>query len=166
MSDFRCVLVATQDPGIARSVIAWLSPAGVDLTLVTTFEAAKRQLTLKPALVIADVKLGAYNGLQVAARARVLGIASIVIGPPDNVLLRDAIDIGVTYLETELTETPLVETTLRLLGVDGTAGTASTTNGATGTPGTTETDDRGWPLWPESAPTVFTPGSAKRALVH
>ena len=111
------VLVATQNPGFASSMVACLG-GGFDLTIVTTFEAAKAQLALKPELVIADVKLGAYNGLQVAARARMLGMATIVTGPEDAVLRRDASQFGAVYLESALCESPLIDTVRRLLGLE------------------------------------------------
>jgi DNA-binding response OmpR family regulator len=98
-------------------MVAWLG-VGFDLTIVTTFEAAKAQLSLKPELVIADVKLGAYNGLQVAARARMMGTATIVTGPADAVLRRDALQFGAVYLESGLCESPLVATVRRLLGME------------------------------------------------
>ena len=164
MIEPRRVLVATQDPGMAHCLVAWLSTAGLDLTLVTTFQAAKRQLAMKPSLVIADVKLGAYNGLQVAARAGALGIASIVIGPPDTVLVRDAMDLGATYLATDLAESPLLATILSLMGVEDEA-----TAPACATDGRSDVaaeDDHEWPLWREPEATVRTTGSPKRSVVH
>ena len=164
MSQSRRVLVATQDPDFACSMVAWLTTTGFELTLVTTFQAAKRQLTLKPALVIADVKLGAYNGLQVAAWARGLGIASIVIGPPDAVLLRDAMDLGATYLEPELAESPFLTTIRSLLGVDDHAPARAHTIG--NPPDVATDDDADWPLWREPATLARAAGAPKRPVVH
>jgi len=49
--------------------------------------------------VISQVRLGAYNGLHVALRARDVGIPAVVIGTPDAVLERDAQELGATFVK-------------------------------------------------------------------
>jgi len=89
------VLVVTQKLDALR----WsLMPKGLEVTLVTTFADAKAHLKTEPDLVIADVKLGFYNGIHVAIRALAADIPAIVIGPDDSGLRRDAVAIGATYI--------------------------------------------------------------------
>ena len=56
------------------------------------------QLRTQPHLVISQLRLGAYNGLHVAIRARRDGIPAVVIGTPDMVLERDARQLGATFV--------------------------------------------------------------------
>ena len=159
MNHPRRVLIATQNPTTAGSLVAWLGAAGYELTIVTTFEAAKAQLAMRPALVIADVKLGAYNGLQVAARARLLDIASIVIGPPDVVLARDANDVGAAYLASDLAEAPLVAMIQRLIADCEPDGTAAGQVEAFG-----DDPDGHCPLWHDDGAIVRPAGG--KTIVH
>lgn len=92
------VLIVTSDCRAASPTVSWLSTAGYDVTVRTTFAAGCRRLRREPDLVIADVRLGAFNGLHLAMRARWEGIPSIVIGPHDPVLLKEARCIGASYL--------------------------------------------------------------------
>ena len=164
MNQPRRVLIATQNPTTAGSMITWLGEAGFELTIVTTFEAAKAQLAMRPALVIADVKLGAYNGLQVAARARLLGIASIVIGPPDVVLVRDANDLGAAYLESEVAESPLVAMTRRLVADHEPDGDTQDGAAASQVPAFADAAEDHWPLWHDEGAIVRPAGG--KPVVH
>ena len=92
------VLVVTQNRAFANTLLAALLPSGFELSVVTTFTTAKSRLPLHPDLVIADVKLGAYNGIHLAVRAQALDIPAIVVGPDDAVLQRDATAMGATYM--------------------------------------------------------------------
>ena len=67
MSD---ILVVTEDVD-AIEMLSILSDAGHHTTIASTFEEAKRALAAHaPDLVIADGRLGAFNGLHVILRAR------------------------------------------------------------------------------------------------
>ena len=100
MSTRRHILVVSQNPRTANTLIAWLSPAGYELSIVNTFTAAKAHLNSAPDLLITDLKLQEYNGLHLALRAHVVGIPAIVLGPEDQVLAKDAFELGATYLST------------------------------------------------------------------
>jgi DNA-binding NtrC family response regulator len=91
------ILIVAQSEGLATSLFSWLGAAGYEVAIVTTVAAAKLHLDAHPELVIAEVKLGEYNGLHVALHARALGIAALVLGHPDAVLERDAQEFGVSY---------------------------------------------------------------------
>jgi DNA-binding response OmpR family regulator len=91
------ILIVARSEGLATSLFSWLGAAGYEVAIVTTVAAAKLHLDSRPDLVIAEVKLGEYNGLHVALHARALGIAALVVGHPDAVLERDAQEFGVGY---------------------------------------------------------------------
>ena len=98
MSTRRHILVVSQNPRTANTLIAWLSPAGYELSIVNTFAAAKIHLNSAPDLLVTELKLQEYNGLHLALRAHVVGIPAIVLGPTDAVLAKDAFELGATYL--------------------------------------------------------------------
>jgi hypothetical protein len=85
---------------------------------VTTFTAAKALLETKPALVISELKLGEYNGLHLALKARAVGIPAIIVGPQDSVLQRDAGDLGATYLTTVLRRSQVLDLVAERVGGD------------------------------------------------
>jgi len=79
----------------------------------STFEDAKREIaTLRPDIVVTDVRLGAFNGLQLALLARdVRKDVRIVVfsGFDDPVLKEEARRIGATYLVKPVSGNLLVE---------------------------------------------------------
>jgi DNA-binding response OmpR family regulator len=96
------VVIVAQNPALATALMSWLGSAGYELAIVTTFAAAKALLETQPGLVLAEVKLGEYNGLHLALKAREAGIPAIVIGPHDPVLERDALELGASYVTSVL----------------------------------------------------------------
>ena len=102
--DPRQLLIVGDAPALLNDLFSWLGPEGVGLTAAATFPFAKAQLRTEPDLVITQLKLGEYNGLHLALRARCQHIPTIVIGEADTVLERDAEQLGITYVRTnELT---------------------------------------------------------------
>ena len=93
------VLLVAPTTRIAAVVRAGLIEAGVRLTLVTSFRAARQALDSHPDLLISEVRLGEFNGLHLALRAHSRGIRSIVIGAMDSVTQREAAALGADYLE-------------------------------------------------------------------
>ncbi len=92
------VLIVTPNGRAARATRDWLRAAGYDVTVKATFAGGCRRLRGEPDLLIADVRLRAFNGLHLAMRARWAGIPSIVVGPNDPVLRKEAQCIGTSYL--------------------------------------------------------------------
>lgn len=92
------VLIVADTPALTEDLLGWLVPGGYRSTVATTFACAMRQLRTHPQLVISQLRLGAYNGLHVAIRARGEGIPAVVIGPPDTVLEREARQLGATFV--------------------------------------------------------------------
>ena len=110
------VVIVAQNPALATALLSWLGTAGYELAIVTTFAAAKALLETEPALVIAEVKLGEYNGLHLALKARAIGIPAIIIGPQDPVLQRDASDLGASYLTSVLRRRRVLDLVAERLG--------------------------------------------------
>jgi CheY-like chemotaxis protein len=110
------VVIVAQNPALATALLSWLGTAGYELAIVTTFAAAKALLETQPALVISEVKLGEYNGLHLALKARAAGIPAIVIGPQDPVLQKDADELGATYLTSVLRRQQVLELVVERLG--------------------------------------------------
>lgn len=112
------VVIVAQNPALATALLSWLGSAGYELAIVTTFAAAKALLETDPALVISEVKLGEYNGLHLALKARASGIPAIIIGPQDPVLKRDASELGAVYLTSVLRRRQLLELVAERIGAD------------------------------------------------
>jgi DNA-binding NtrC family response regulator len=92
------VLIVAPSPNMAANLYAWVTGAGYQATVVSTFQAARHHLDRSPTLLISEVRLGDYNGLQLAFRAHTRDIPAIVIGEPDTVLERDALQFDAEYL--------------------------------------------------------------------
>ena len=116
MSRRHHVVIVAQNPALATALLSWLGSAGYELAIVTTFAAAKALLETKPALVISELKLGEYNGLHLALKARAAGIPTIIVGPHDPVLQKDADDLGATYLTSVLRRSQVLDLVQERLG--------------------------------------------------
>jgi CheY-like chemotaxis protein len=97
------VLIVDSHPlqlGVSRRALA---DAGYDVTVVSTFEEAKRRLASgQPlSLLVAAVRLGPYNGLHLALRARAVHpqVAIIITDQTFDIALeREARNIGAVYV--------------------------------------------------------------------
>ena len=96
------VLVVAPTPHLAVNLMKWLTEAGCAVMLVTSFAAGKARLEQHPSILISEVRLGDYNGLHLALRAKSIDIPSIVLGNADAVLEREAQRLGVVYFTDEL----------------------------------------------------------------
>ena len=95
----RRVLIIEDDDATRSGLERLIRNAGYETIVASTFEEGVRALReANPDLLIADVRLGEYNGLQLVA-TRKLPIPSIVItGFYDPVLEADARKLGADYL--------------------------------------------------------------------
>ena len=116
MSRRHHVVIVAQNPALATALLSWLGSAGYELAIVTTFAAAKALLETKPALIISELKLGEYNGLHLALKARAAGIPAIIVGPHDPVLQKDADELGATYLTSVLRRSQVLDLVQERLG--------------------------------------------------
>jgi len=93
------VLVVAPTPAIAQTVTSRLVDLRVNVTLVTSFDEARQGLRDSiPDLLISEVRLGEFNGLHLALRARSQGVRTIVLGDNDQVTRREAAALGADYL--------------------------------------------------------------------
>jgi DNA-binding response OmpR family regulator len=116
MSRRHHVVIVAPNPALATAMLSWLGSAGYELAIVTTFASAKALLETRPALVISELKLGEYNGLHLALKARALGIPAIIVGPQDVVLQKDAEELGATYLTSVLRRSQVLELVAERIG--------------------------------------------------
>ena len=108
------VLLVTPTRVLNRTLVPSLQRAGLNVQTVKTFEGAKAFLTDAPSLVITELKLGEYNGLQLALRARADGIPTIVIA--EDAFASDVERLGATWLPAEdVNGDELVNTVNRVL---------------------------------------------------
>lgn len=95
------VLVVDVDPASRTALAAALSRQGCGVVVAETFADARRLLPeLEPAIIVAPVRLGAYNAIHLAhiARARFPHTRTMIIGYNDPVLAGEAAAAGATYL--------------------------------------------------------------------
>ena len=96
---FARILVVDDDIGYLTVTRDILERGGHQVLLASTFEEGRRVLRDEsPDFLIADVRLGAFNGLQLIATNRA-GIPAIVVsGFDDSVLQAEARAFGADYL--------------------------------------------------------------------
>ena len=98
-------------------VVSALSRAGFSVTATDNYHEARNWLAAAPPLVlVTEIRLGAYNGLQLALRAEAAGARTTVVVTsafPDPVLQRDADRVGVTFALKPLTEAALLAAVYR-----------------------------------------------------
>ena len=114
------ILIVDRDPEALAFNVRILSGAGYRVVVATSFEeASSRLLASKPDVLIADIRLDAYNGLHLVFRARDEFphiVALVTDSWLDPVLQADAAALGVVYLVKPLdadTLLPVLETRLR-----------------------------------------------------
>src|SRR5713226_921121 len=100
--DGKRVLVVDDDQSFLRMIEQMLIAGGYAVELCSSFEAAKQRLTLSPPdVLLTDVRLGAFNGLQLVILAKELSPSTIaiVMSAYDDVALRkEASHCGASYL--------------------------------------------------------------------
>ncbi len=92
------VLVVAQDTRLAMTLVSLARQSGCEPAVTTTYRAGRDQLDTRPAIVFAEVKLGAYNGLHLALRAQAKGIPAVVFGEASPTTAREAREVGAAYL--------------------------------------------------------------------
>jgi DNA-binding response OmpR family regulator len=112
----RQAIVVVSEPSFGETLVEWLSASGYAARVIRTFAAARAELdATSPDLLVAQIKLGAYNGLHLAIRARSRGGKTpvILVGDADSVLETEAERLQASYLRTPLDEQVLLETVRR-----------------------------------------------------
>lgn len=105
MSVERRVLLVSPTAAVSKAVAGYIRRAGYHLTVVKTFQTAKAQLQQhRPDFFISELKLAEYNGLQLALRARTMGIPAVVLADPSfesDVELVGAVRLSADHASTE-----------------------------------------------------------------
>lgn len=117
----RNVLLVDAHPVQLGATQRVLTEGGFDVTVVSTFEDAKRRLsTGQPlALLITDVRLGPYNGFHLALRARAIHPRICIIiadQARDMALEREARGLGATYIVKPISAEQLTTLVAEMLG--------------------------------------------------
>lgn len=101
-------LVIDDDPALLALVQKWLERAGYDVYTSLDFADARAKLKeIRVDLIVADIRLGEFNGLQLAARARQSGLDTHIVimsGWSDEVLKAEAARLGAVFLDKPFTE--------------------------------------------------------------
>lgn len=96
------ILIAEDDVATLAGLATYLHGAGYSVVPAASFADARRLLPfVRPDVVIADVRLGEYNGLQLVVLARSLQPPPAVIvtsGFSDPVIEAEARQMGATFL--------------------------------------------------------------------
>jgi DNA-binding response OmpR family regulator len=107
------ILIVDDDPSLLEALERSFIEAGEDVVAYDSFEEARRVLqTTRFDALITDVRLGAFNGLQLAVIGRDTypDIRLIVFsGFDDPVLRTEAEHVGATYMVKPVTGTKLLE---------------------------------------------------------
>ena len=110
------ILLVDDDPATRIGLAELLTDAGYETRAVATFEEGLRALrTETPDLLIADVRLGAFNGLQLLVSSPRTVPAIIITGFADPVLESDARQHGAEYVLKPVTPSVLLEMVQRKL---------------------------------------------------
>ena len=92
MTNGRQVLVVDDDPALLKLVSAWLTAGGFTVVACDSFEDARRELALHPPdVLLTDLRLGAFNGLQlvILAAEQKPQPLTVVMSAFDDPTLRD-----------------------------------------------------------------------------
>jgi DNA-binding response OmpR family regulator len=96
------ILILEDDPDVARFFQVALSGDGNSITVCETFEQAREHLRHeRPDAVVTDVRVGEYNGLQLALlfrRSSPDGRVVVVTGYDDAVIRKDVGDLHGEFL--------------------------------------------------------------------
>jgi len=109
----RRVLVVDDEPSLLDAVTHAFERAGLEVVACRSFEDARsRILEEEFDALVTDVRLGAFNGLQLAviARSKSPKLAIVVFsGFDDPVLRAEALDLGASYLVKPVTGEQLMQ---------------------------------------------------------
>ena len=113
------ILIVDDDRQVLRYLTEILQDAGYDTVACSRFQDARAQLaTTRPALLLTDIRLGAYNGIQLAffAQDHHPGLPVIVLtGYEDPTLREEARRSGAEFLVKPVPGAALLETIRKLL---------------------------------------------------
>jgi DNA-binding response OmpR family regulator len=122
------VLIVDDDEVYLDGMKELLEDAGYEVFLASSFEEGRLRLRDRtPDLLIIDVRLGAFNGLQLISTAQVQIPAIVVTGFDDTVLRADAGGFGASYVVKPIKPAALLALIQQKLSPDGNRGTDRST---------------------------------------
>jgi DNA-binding response OmpR family regulator len=101
MAGEKVILVVEDDRDTLDSWVELLQHAGYRVAAAASFEEGRRALDSLPDMLITDIRLGAYNGLQLVVRARLANPALpvfVVTAFHDSVLQQETERLGAIYM--------------------------------------------------------------------
>jgi DNA-binding NtrC family response regulator len=98
----RNILIVEDDQSTLSGWVELLRAAGYLVTGVSSYEEGRQELATMPDLLITDVRLGVYNGLQLLMRGRMVNPrlqAIVITGYADQIVRREAVYLQAEHLE-------------------------------------------------------------------
>jgi DNA-binding NtrC family response regulator len=102
MGTGRNILIVEDDESTLTGWVELLRAAGYLVRGVSSYEEGRHELAMMPDLLITDVRLGVYNGLQLLMRGRMVNPrlqAIVVTGYADQIVRREAVYLQAEHLE-------------------------------------------------------------------
>jgi DNA-binding NtrC family response regulator len=96
------ILIVEDDKSTLSGWVELLRAVGYGVIGVSSYEEGKQELATMPDLLITDVRLGVYNGLQLVMRGRMLNPrlqAIVITGYADQIVRREAVHLQAEHLE-------------------------------------------------------------------
>jgi DNA-binding NtrC family response regulator len=121
MTDLKRIVVVDDDRQVLKYLTEMLQDAGYDTLACERYQDARALLsTTRPDLLLTDIRLGAYNGLQLGiyARDHHPGLPVIVLtGYEDPTLREEAARSGAQFLVKPVPRVALLEAVTRAMTV-------------------------------------------------
>jgi DNA-binding NtrC family response regulator len=98
----RNILIVEDDQSTLAGWVELLRAAGYFVRGVSSYEEGRQELAMMPDLLITDVRLGVYNGLQLLMRGRMVNPrlqAIVITGYADQIVRREAVYLHAEHLE-------------------------------------------------------------------
>lgn len=111
------VLLVDDDPDVVDQIRDVLQANGFETTTATTFDGGRQLLEAEPPpdVLIADVRLGQFNGLQLVMRRNPATRAVVISGYWDHTLEEEARRLGAEYLLKPIRNEQLVASVRRAI---------------------------------------------------
>jgi DNA-binding NtrC family response regulator len=96
------ILIVEDDQSTLIGWVELLRGAGYFVRGVSSYEEGRQELATMPDLLITDVRLGVYNGLQLLMRGRMVNPrlqAIVITGYADQIVRREAVYLQAEHLE-------------------------------------------------------------------
>ena len=115
----RSILIVEDDKSTLSGWVELLRGAGYGVIGVSSYEEGRQELASRPDLLITDVRLGVYNGLQLLMRGRMMNPdlqAVVVTGYADQIVQREAVHLRAEHLEKPVDADRLLQVVGNALG--------------------------------------------------